>query len=87
MSEGYSADIRWKLLPDCEFAITDFNDDWASIEETRKNGQEDEHIYLEAKLVDGKWVLTEGREHLASHWGDQYCTGIEDHLNKYGLPE
>ena len=69
------------------WAVTGFNDTSISFEETRKNGQEDTHVYGEAMLVDGKWVLDYHTKcMLKEYWGNNTINEIEDFFNKHGPP-
>jgi hypothetical protein len=84
---AYRKDIRWHFKAGGQgWAITDFADDWVNIEETRKNGQEDTHVYVEVELVEGKWKIEPGGS-IDRELGVWVRLDIEDYLNKHGLPE
>lgn len=60
------------------------------VEELRKNGQEDSHVYAGANLVNGKWVVTRGDEYgsasIVTYFGDEAADALEAFLNEHGLP-
>jgi hypothetical protein len=57
-------------------------------EETRKNGQEDTHIWGEAAVVDGKWVLKDDtREMIGMYESDHTADAVEAFFNEHGMPK
>ena len=70
------------------WAITGWSDDVVWFEETRKNGQEDCHMYCEARKIEGKWVLDEcSRETIESYSYGGEIEAIEAFFNEHGMPE
>jgi hypothetical protein len=70
------------------WAITGFGTDWVAFEETSKNGQEDCHMYGEARLVDGNWVVDkDSRDQIGMYSFDQEAQSVEDYFNTHGMPD
>lgn len=65
--------------------VTSFDAERIAIEETRKNGQEDEHIGGDLVRTDGRWTLTKWlRESIETHEAD--ADAIEAFFNQHGAP-
>jgi hypothetical protein len=89
--KGYKRHVEYRFTAGpwgTEFAILAVTDEGktAIIEETRKNGQEDCHMYAEAhRQPDGTWKL-EANSMIHEQLGERAVVAIEAHLNTYGMP-
>ena len=71
-----------------ELSITSFNEKFACIEETRKNGQEDSHMQGVLAFVDGSFVWDEDEgENFSRYHSERLADGIVEYINKNGLPK
>lgn len=91
MGDPYRKQILWNFEAGGEcWAITKIseNREHVEIEEMRKNGQEDTHVYVEANLIDGRWVVDpEGAEYgIDRYFGAEFRQYIEAYLDGHGLP-
>ena len=88
MNTPYEKQIHYLFkVSDNIYAITEIGDNYICIEETRKNGQEDTHMYGMLQYINNKWVwsTTEtGREQFDTYDGDP--DGILEYIKKHGLP-
>jgi hypothetical protein len=89
----YRKEILWHFEAGGEeWAINSISEsrDWIGIEETRKNGQVDCHIYTEANLEEGVWKIEVDEKYgcrIEEYFGEWVRRDIEEYLNKHGLPE
>jgi len=71
--------MKWRII--------DFGDKYAAVEETRKNGQEDTHMFAELYVKDGKWTMSDDdRDDIARYsWADE-PDNILAHFDEHGPP-
>lgn len=75
-------------VADETWEVESWDFDHIEISETRKNGQEDTHCYVELVLKDGKWVmLKHSREHLEQYRCSETADEIVRFIQENGLPE
>lgn len=92
---AYEKVVTWLFAPvpnGDAFKITEFGtgragNRYACVEDVRKNGQEDDHIYLVVEEVGNGWFYTEGAELFQEQYGSQYADAILAYLDANGLPE
>lgn len=89
---SYKKEIRWLFEAGGEeWAIRYIGDreghKWVEVEETRKNGQEDCHMFACIVFHDGKWVIPPEDQNIDFYLGKKTRQAVEDYLNKHGLPE
>lgn len=89
MSRAYSKIISYEFSVDGE-AFLLFSSglrEEVLIEDARKNGQEDTHLYGSLVLTDGVWKLDESSvEHLNSYFDPRLVEEIENYIAKNGIP-
>mgnify|MGYP007077483801 CR=1 FL=1 len=74
--------------PDSDpYAITEFDDDSCTVEEVRKNGQEDTHIRGTFIKGQGVWELDLNEGNMFDTYVySGHAQEIADYLNEHGLP-
>lgn len=60
--------------------------DYIQIEDTRKNGQEDTHVYVDYRLEDGVWVPDDTYT-IRTYMGPHALEGLTAHLNEHDMPD
>lgn len=75
-------------VADETWEVESWDFDYIMISETRKNGPEDTHCYVELELKDGKWVMAEdSRKHLEQYRCSSTADAIVRFIQENGLPE
>lgn len=87
--EGYKKSVTYTFEVSGEiWEVVDWRADHMEISETRKNGQEDDHCYVEINFVDGVWKMEDYCRHdLGMHWSADTADRILEYVNKHGVPE
>lgn len=88
MEAGYTKRVSYDFEIDGEgFSVTDWSNRSVTVEETRKNGQEDCHFYAELFFTAGKWKMEPyARQNCAEHYFKTTADKIEAHLDRWGPP-
>ncbi len=86
--KGYEKKVVYQFeVADEEWKVLAFDRGTIEFEETRKNGQEDTHIYGVAYHSEDGWKLDEDtREVLSLYRNDETAPAIEAFFDKYGTP-
>jgi len=70
-----------------EWAVTAVSDRALSIEETRKNGQEDTHMCAAFVLgEDGRWEYEWGRDQIEMYHSEEMADAVLAFINEHGPP-
>lgn len=88
--KGYKVhtEYRFEALGEL-IAITDiaFDGSCVTVEEVRKNGQEDTHCTgVIAREADVGWTWDEGRDMFARYHSEKLANAILAHIRIYGIP-
>lgn len=87
---GYEKQTRYYFeVWDTGLVITDIADDYMMIEETRKNGQEDTHMFgCVVPTEDGNWKWDEIEGETFSEYEDEeFASDILKYIQQHGRPE
>lgn len=86
---AYEKQIQYYFeVMDEGLVITSFGVDYACIEETRKNGQEDTHMSNTAILIDGIWKWeNEDCNSFELQYSPKFAESILNYLKVNGLPK
>lgn len=86
MEAPYKKTVIYEFEIDGEyFGITRHDSTSFSVEEMRKNGQEDTHMGGEAILEDGKWKWD--YESFSDYLGDNVAIAVLAYVQEHGLPQ
>lgn len=89
MSNAYRKRVEYDFeVLDETFSIVEIGDDYVVVEETRKNGQEDCHargVLALGRTKKYDWI--EGVDSFLRAYSRFFANGIQDYLNKNGLPD
>jgi|GEM_PF-3603709 len=86
---AYEKQIQYYFeVMDEGLVITSFGEDYAYIEETRKNGQEDTHMSNIALLIDGVWKWeNDDFNSFEEYHSPAFAKAILQYLKVNGLPQ
>ncbi len=87
-TETYTRVVEYRFcVCDTAIAITAFGEDWAIVEEVRKNGQEDTHMSGDLeKDENGKFAWNEGESQFVTYGSQALADAIREYLDTNGLP-
>lgn len=88
MAKAYKKVVTYEFeVLETPIAIVEVGDDFVTVEEVEKNGQEDTHMAgVLVATADGNFVWEEGEQMFIDYHSNELADGIREYLNTHGFP-